>query len=96
VNLEIVKPNVALATGDLVEIEGVTEAPDLAPQVGTPRFKVVSYVPLPPAKPVSYERMATTEVDSQGVEVEGVIHKVWKKGKNWQSACWRKEDTPSS
>jgi len=33
VNLEIVKPNVPLKTGDLVEVENVTEAPDFALQV---------------------------------------------------------------
>ena len=39
VNLEIVKPNVPLGAGDLVEIHGVTEAPDFAPQVGGPFSK---------------------------------------------------------
>jgi CheY-like chemotaxis protein len=34
INLEVVKPNVPLSAGDLVEIQGVTEAPDLAPQAG--------------------------------------------------------------
>ncbi len=80
VNLEIDKPNVPIQTGDLVEVEGVTEALDFAPQVGSPRFKILGHGPLPPAKRVSYERMATTEIDSQRVEVEGIIHKVWKRG----------------
>src|SRR4029077_1012971 len=30
VNLEIVKPNVPVKAGDLVEVEGITEAPDFA------------------------------------------------------------------
>jgi hypothetical protein len=34
INLEVVKPNVPLSAGDLVEIQGVTETPDFAPQVG--------------------------------------------------------------
>ncbi len=33
VNLEIVKPNVPLNTGDLFELESVTEAPDFVLQV---------------------------------------------------------------
>ena len=80
VNLEIVKPNVPLKAGDLVEVEGVTEAPDFAPQVGSPRFKVVGHVPLPPAKRVSFAGMASTQEDSQRVEVEGIVRKVFKRG----------------
>jgi two-component system sensor histidine kinase/response regulator len=34
INLEVVKPNVPLSAGDLLEIQGVTETPDFAPQVG--------------------------------------------------------------
>jgi hypothetical protein len=33
------KPNEPLSAGDLVEIDGVTEAPDFAPQVGRPCFQ---------------------------------------------------------
>jgi PAS domain S-box-containing protein len=80
VNLEIVKPNVPLNAGDLVEVEGVTEAPDFAPQVGSPRFKILGHVPLPPAKPVSFAQMASTQEDSQRVEVEGIVRKVFKTG----------------
>jgi PAS domain S-box-containing protein len=80
VNLEIVKPNVPLRAGDLIEVEGVTEAPDFAPQIGNPRFRVLGRVPLPPAKKVSFAQMTSTQEDSQRVEVEGVVHKVFKKG----------------
>jgi hypothetical protein len=80
VNLEIVKPNVPLSAGDLVEIRGVTEAPDFAPQVGNPVFKVIGRAPLPPARHVSFVEMSSTQEDSQRVEVEGIVHKVFKKG----------------
>ena len=36
VSLEVVKPTVAIKAGDLVEVQGVTEAPDFAPQIGNP------------------------------------------------------------
>ena len=36
VSLEVVKPTVAIKAGDLVEVQGVTEAPDFAPQIGDP------------------------------------------------------------
>jgi hypothetical protein len=80
VNLEIVKPNVPVKAGDLLEVEGITEAPDFAPQVGNPHFIVLGQAPLPPARTVSFQRMASTKEDSQRVEVEGIIRRVWKKG----------------
>ncbi len=80
INTEIVKPNVPIRVGDLVEVEGVTEAPDFAPQVGNPRLRILGHVSLPPARPVSFERMASTQEDSQRVEVEGIVHRVFRKG----------------
>jgi len=78
VNTEIVKPNITVKTGDLVEIEGVTEAPDFAPQIGKPRFKVIGHAALPRAKQVTFEQMASTQEDSQRVEVDGIVRKVTK------------------
>ncbi len=80
INTETVKPNVSIKAGDLVEVVGVTEAPDFAPQVGNPRFRILGHASLPPARRVSFERLASTQEDSQRVEVEGIVHKVFKKG----------------
>jgi hypothetical protein len=80
VNLEIVKPNVPLHVGDLVEVQGVTEAPDFAPQVGGPVFRIIGRAPLPPARRVSFAEMSSTKEDGQRVEVEGIVHKVFRKG----------------
>src|SRR3984957_252307 len=80
INIEVVKPNVPLSTGDLVEIQGVTEAPDFAPQVGHPVFKKIGRASLPPAQRVSFVEMSSTQEDSQRVEVEGIVHRVYKKG----------------
>jgi hypothetical protein len=80
VNLEVTKPNVPLSAGDLVEIHGGTEAPDFAPQVGDPVFKLIGRAPLPPARRVSFVEMSSTQQDSQRVEVDGIVHKVFKKG----------------
>jgi signal transduction histidine kinase/CheY-like chemotaxis protein len=79
VNLEVVKPNVPLNVGDLVEVQGVTEAPDFAPQVGGPVFQVIGRAPLPPARRVSFAEMSSTKEDGQRVEVEGIVHKVSRK-----------------
>ena len=80
VNLEVVKPNVAIRTGDVVEVHGLTEAPDFAPQIGNPRFRVVGRAPLPPARRVTFAQMASTQEDSQRVEVDGIVHKTYKQG----------------
>src|SRR5580700_828717 len=63
----------ALQAGQLVEMEGVTEVPDFAPQIGKPRYRVVGRSPLPPAKRVSLERMLSTAEDSQWVETQGIV-----------------------
>ncbi len=59
--------------GQLIEIKGVTEAPDFAPQVGKPRWKVIGQAPMPPAHRPTYERMASTGEDSQWVEIDGIV-----------------------
>jgi PAS domain S-box-containing protein len=65
-----------LAAGDLVEMQGVTEVPDFAPQIGKPSYRVVGHAPLPPAKRPSLERMLSTAEDSQWVETQGVVRQV--------------------
>jgi signal transduction histidine kinase/CheY-like chemotaxis protein len=80
VNIQFDKPSVLLHAGDLVRVEGITEITDFAPQIGKPRFKLLGHTALPPARRVSYERMASTQEDSQRVEVEGVVRRVFRKG----------------
>jgi hypothetical protein len=69
INIEVVKPNVPLSAGDLAEMQGVTEAPDFAPQVGNPVFKKIGRAPLPLGRRVSFVEMSSTQEDSQRVEV---------------------------
>ncbi|HEV2493064.1 MAG TPA: ATP-binding protein [Terriglobia bacterium] len=59
--------------GQLLEIEGVSAAPDFAPQVGAPKITVVGEAPLPRPLPLSLERAASGAEDSQWVEVEGIV-----------------------
>lgn len=61
------------APGDLVDLEGVSSAPDFAPQVSNPHWTVVGRAPMPAARRVSFRRMASTIEDSQWVEAEGVV-----------------------
>lgn len=80
VSLEVVKPTTAIRAGDVVEVQGVTEAPDFAPQIGNPRIKVIGRAALPPARRASFAQLASTKLDSQRVEVDGIVHKVFKQG----------------
>jgi len=65
-----------LQAGQLIEMEGVTEVPDFAPQIGKPRYRVVGQAPLPQPKRPSLERMLSTAEDSQWVETQGVVRQV--------------------
>ncbi|HLY20186.1 MAG TPA: PAS domain-containing sensor histidine kinase [Bryobacteraceae bacterium] len=65
-----------LKAGQLVDMEGVTEVPDFAPQIGKPRYRIVGEAPLPLAKKVSLERMLSTAEDSQWVEAQGVVRQI--------------------
>jgi len=62
--------------GQLVELEGVTECPDFAPQIGKAHVRVVGSAPMPPAKRLDFDRLSATEEDSQWAEIEGVVHAV--------------------
>jgi hypothetical protein len=79
-NVETTPLNVPVSAGDLVEVTGVTEQPDFAPQVGKPHLTVLGRAALPTPKRVSYHAMASTMDDSVRVEVEGIVHRTWKDG----------------
>ncbi|HUO27612.1 MAG TPA: ATP-binding protein [Bryobacteraceae bacterium] len=74
--VNVPKGSPSLAAGQIVEIQGVTEIPDFAPQIGKPRYRVIGRAPLPVAKPVSLERMLSTGEDSQWVETQGIVREV--------------------
>jgi PAS domain S-box-containing protein len=64
----------AFKAGQLLEVTGVTEAPDFAPQIaGNAHYKVLGRSPLPVARPTSFEAMLSTREDSQWVETEGIV-----------------------
>ena len=62
--------------GQLIELDGVTECPDFAPQINKARVRIVGTAQMPPAKRLDFDRLAATEEDSQWAEVEGVVHEV--------------------
>ncbi len=59
--------------GQLIELWGTSTQVDFAPDIAKPRWKVMGQAPMPPAKPVTFEEMASTSVDARWVEVEGIV-----------------------
>ena len=59
--------------GDFLEIEGATEEPDFAPQIGKARYRLLGRAPLPRPRKVSWGDMLSTREDSQWVQVEGIV-----------------------
>ncbi len=68
--------NPPLRTGQLVEIEGETGAGSFAPVVLSHRIRILGETNLPPAKPVSFEELASGLEDSQFVEIRGLVRAV--------------------
>lgn len=71
VNAPALEP--ALEAGQIIDLEGVVEQPDFAPQIGSPRWRVIGEAPLPNPRRVSLERMLSTVEDSQWIETEGIV-----------------------
>ena len=61
--------------GQLLEIEGVTEEPDFAPQIGNPRYQVLGEAGPPKPKKVTLDALESTREDSQWVEFEGIVER---------------------
>jgi len=62
-----------LVTGQLILLEGVSECPDFAPQIKPTRLTVLGTAALPKPRHPTFEQMASTEEDSQWIEVEGIV-----------------------
>ena len=71
VNLGIVSKQPELS--QLIEVEGVSEQPDFAPQIHLQSWKDLGTAPLPDAHRVSYQQMANASQDSRWVAVGGVV-----------------------
>jgi len=67
-----------LQPGQLVEVEGVSGTPDFAPQIDNPKIRVLGQGSLPEARRVTYGQMASSQEDSQWVEIEGIVRTVTK------------------
>ena len=65
-----------LLPGQLIEVEGVTSPGEFAPVVVPERVRVVGEAPLPNAKRITFEQLASGKEDSQFVEMTGVVRSV--------------------
>ncbi|HEY4185172.1 MAG TPA: PAS domain S-box protein [Polyangia bacterium] len=62
--------------GQYGDLEGYTAPGLFAPQIVPRRFTVIGTTPLPDARPSKYDELSTGKLDSQRVEVEGIVRSV--------------------
>jgi signal transduction histidine kinase/CheY-like chemotaxis protein len=68
--------------GDFLEIDGVTEELDFAPQIGKARYRLLGQAPLPHPRKVSIGDMLSTREDSRWVQIEGIVQDAEPDGDN--------------
>jgi signal transduction histidine kinase len=59
--------------GDLVQVSGFSHPGGFAPVITKPHWKKLGTAPLPPAKPISVERLMSGAADSQRVKISGIV-----------------------
>jgi signal transduction histidine kinase/DNA-binding response OmpR family regulator len=62
--------------GDFLDIQGVTEQPDFAPQIGKARYQMLGRAPLPQPRKVHVSDLLSTREDSQWVQLNGIVQDV--------------------
>ena len=62
-----------LKSGDLIDLQGVAEQPDFAPQIGQPRIRVLGQAALPVAREVTFSDMTSAGEDGQWLAITGVV-----------------------
>jgi signal transduction histidine kinase len=65
-----------LVPGQVVEVTGTGSPGEYAPVVVVDSVKIVGEMPLPKAKPVTYQQLASGVEDSQFVEITGIVRSV--------------------
>ena len=66
--------NPELHSGDRVDVSGVSEPGFFAPSVTSNHVRILSHEKLPPAPLKSFQEMAGGALDSQWIEIRGVVH----------------------
>jgi len=63
-----------LTVGQLVEVEGVTEAGDFAPVVMNPRVRIIGKQRLPQPRHLGVDQLIAGEADSEWIELSGLVY----------------------
>ncbi len=74
--VDLVGTNLTASFGELIDLAGITSAPDFAPQITKPTWKVIGRTPPPVARRAPFLQMASTREDSQWMEVEGIVRSI--------------------
>ena len=69
----------APAAGDLIELDGISEFLDVAPQIAHPVWKTVGHSVFPQPHRSSLEKMVVGAEDSQWEEIRGVVRRTEKR-----------------
>ena len=74
------KYNLNLRAGQLVDVEGIAEIGDFAPQIEKARVRILGKAPFPAPRRVSGDELASGRQDSQWVEVQAVVRSAAERG----------------
>ncbi|HLY59194.1 MAG TPA: ATP-binding protein [Terriglobia bacterium] len=74
--VDLVGTDRTASPGEMIDLVGITSAPDFAPQITNPTWRVIGRAPLPVARRAPFLQMASTREDSQWLEVEGIVRSV--------------------
>jgi len=75
-NVRGLEKEVSLESGQLVEIDAQTEPGGFAPDIGSPRIRILGKTALPTAPRLTLDDLFTGLQDSNWVEAEGIVHTV--------------------
>ena len=69
-----------LRAGQLIELRGATGQTDFAPDILHPRYHILGTAPMPVPVRAEFGQLASTQLDSRWVEIDGIIRSVdvWK------------------
>ncbi len=61
------------SVGQVLDLKGTSTQADFAPDIANPQWKVIGESAAPSPRHVTFDEMASTDEDSQWVEVEGIV-----------------------
>jgi hypothetical protein len=65
-----------LRAGQLIELKGTTTQTDFAPDIKNPRIRILGTAPMPVPVRAEFGHLASTQLDSRWVEIDGIVRSV--------------------